>query len=371
MKDDPIYQRALGMLLGGACGDALGAPVEFCRHENDFDRFGPRGVRDFEASAWPPGAITDDTQLTLFTAEGLLRGWIRGVCKGICHWPSAAHHGILRWYHGQEGRWRLPHAPDGVLIQIDALRQRRAPGVTCLSALGAATQLGQLANNDSKGCGGVMRVAPVGIYTSGDQAFRLAAECARQTHGHPAGYLSAGWLGCCVAALLRGSTLARAMEDADAQLAASEEVKAQAPKALELVMALANARVEAAATIASGAWPGRIPRSLGQGWVGEEALAIAVYCALLADASRARGAEERTVFEDAVSLAVTHVGDSDSTGSITGQLLGAAYGAGAIPERWAGAVELREVIQQMAWWMVGTATGRLTAEALFETHPGW
>ncbi len=366
-----FYQRTYGCLLGGACGDALGAPIEFFTDERDLTRFGARGVREFEAGSAPAGAITDDTQMTLFTAEGLLRGWIRGCLKGTLHWPSGPHHGILRWYYTQAHTWRLPHAPDGYLMGIQALHQRRAPGNTCLTALGQTKELGAFADNDSKGCGGVMRVAPVGIYVGGESAFGIGADCARHTHGHPSGYLSAGWLACCVAGLLRDETLAEAASRADRALSQRAEVIEGGAKALETPRALANARVEAERTIASGVWPARIPTSLGQGWVGEEALAIAFYCALLAEAWHRRGATAVEAFEDAVSLAVTHIGDSDSTGSITGQLLGARFGAKAIPKRWAEAVELRDVIEKMASWLVGTATGRLPPASMFKLHPGW
>ena len=62
--------RILGCLLGGAVGDALGAPVEFTSLRNIRAEHGDLGVRDFVAGAWPAGTFTDDTQMTLFTAEG-------------------------------------------------------------------------------------------------------------------------------------------------------------------------------------------------------------------------------------------------------------------------------------------------------------
>ena len=71
-----------GCLLGGAVGDALGAPIEFMGLEEIRSRFGPRGVTDLTDGVWPAGSITDDTQMTLFTAEGLLRAQVRGALKG-------------------------------------------------------------------------------------------------------------------------------------------------------------------------------------------------------------------------------------------------------------------------------------------------
>jgi ADP-ribosylglycohydrolase len=83
--------------------------------------------------------------------------------------------------------------------------------------------------------------------------------------------------------------------------------------------------------------PEQLAERLGGGWVGEEALAIAV-CAALA----ARG------LPDGLLLAVNHSGDSDSTGSIAGNILGAMHGVGAIPASWLSQLELREVITTLA-----------------------
>jgi ADP-ribosylglycohydrolase len=71
--------------------------------------------------------------------------------------------------------------------------------------------------------------------------------------------------------------------------------------------------------------------------VAEEALAISLYCAIAAPD-----------LESALLLAVNHGGDSDSTGAITGNLLGAIHGERAIPRRWLDALELREEIERMA-----------------------
>ena len=77
---------------------------------------------------------------------------------------------------------------------------------------------------------------------------------------------------------------------------------------------------------------------LGQGWVAEETLAIAVYCAL----------KYSNDFEKGVLTAVNHSGDSDSTGSVTGQILGAYLGFEAIPQKYIQPLELKEVIIKYA-----------------------
>jgi ADP-ribosylglycohydrolase len=106
-----------GCLLGGAVGDALGAPVEFHSIQLICNKYGSAGITDYDTAYGRRGAITDDTQMTLF----------------------------------------------------------------------------------SKGCGGVMRVAPIGLIAENEErAFSLGCAAAAITHGHPSGYYSAG----CFAAII-------------------------------------------------------------------------------------------------------------------------------------------------------------------------
>ena len=95
-------ERFAGCLLGGAVGDALGAPVEFCTDAEICARF-PEGVREFAPAYGRVGAITDDTQMTLFTAEGLIRGFVRWQTRGIGPvFQSTVGHAYLRWLKTQE-----------------------------------------------------------------------------------------------------------------------------------------------------------------------------------------------------------------------------------------------------------------------------
>lgn len=77
---------------------------------------------------------------------------------------------------------------------------------------------------------------------------------------------------------------------------------------------------------------------LGQGWVAEETLAIAVYCAI----------KYETDFDKALIAAVNHEGDSDSTGAVTGNILGAKLGYDAIPQKYKNDLELHDVIVEIA-----------------------
>ena len=320
-----------GCLLGGAVGDALGAPVEFLELDAIRARYGAAGITELDEYDGRVGAITDDTQMTLFTAEGLLRAETRGRERGMCHPPSVVYLAYLRWLRTQGA-----HVPDppgtpldsGWLIGARALHVQRAPGNTCLAALrsGRMGTIGEPINN-SKGCGTVMRVAPAGIFPMGD-AFGLGADISAITHGHPAGYLAGGAMAEIVAQLLAGESLASSVDAALARLA-MEPGHEETTGSLRAALALAGSDGEPSAE--------RV-QSLGQGWVAEEALAIAVYCALVAGDDFAAG----------VRLAVNHSGDSDSTGAITGNLLGALLGVDAIPARWLAPLELRTEIERLA-----------------------
>jgi ADP-ribosylglycohydrolase len=321
--------RVLGCLLGGAVGDALGAPLEFLPLEEIERRHGPAGPAALGEAYGRRGAITDDTQMTLFTAEGLIRAFNRGAAGGALDVPGVVHGAYLRWLATQGTSPAGGVAEglcDGWLVGVRELWARRAAGATCLSAL-ASGRMGTLAApiNDSKGCGGVMRAAPAGFITWGD-AFMAGCEVAAITHGHPSGYLAAGVLAELIRALAAGAPLAEAVGGARQRLRRWKDHE-ECLAALDAAVARAAAGRATALEVTL----------LGAGWVGEEALAIGVLAALVA-----------RDFEHGVRLAVTHSGDSDSTGSIAGQILGTLLGVEAIPRRWLDALELRDVIAVVA-----------------------
>jgi ADP-ribosyl-[dinitrogen reductase] hydrolase len=196
----PDRDRYLGCLLGGAVGDALGGPVEFDSITAIRAKFGPAGVTSYQEAYGRRGAITDDTQMALFTAEGLIRARQRMLDRGVVNVEMVIHRAYLRWLSTQEETGRIPRhdfseqEPSGWLLSQVFLHHRRAPGNTCLMALRAGVPgTPKTPINDSKGCGGVMRVAPVGL-TDADNPFDLGSNAAALTHGHPSGWVSAGAL---------------------------------------------------------------------------------------------------------------------------------------------------------------------------------
>lgn len=334
---EPLHERFSGCLLGGAVGDALGYPVEFMQLPEIRRRYGEEGLHDLVRDSLQKVAlISDDTQMTLFTADGILVASEAPIAVDSHHYTTCMYHAFQRWLYTQTGV-RPHHLPASVL-ESDILNERRlyasrAPGQTCIQAL--RRHEGHLYGtmdspiNDSKGCGGVMRVAPVGLFWHHDPelAFRLACVNAAITHGHPCGYLSAGCLAGIVAGLVNGQSPGAALDDTVRILQGYEKHQA-CQASIDQARDLAAGSLEPLAAIAA----------LGAGWVGEEALAIGLYCALV------RPGDCRA----ALLLAVNHDGDSDSTGSITGNILGAALGLAALPPDWCASVELADFIRQTA-----------------------
>ncbi len=341
-KTVETIDRFTGCMLGGAIGDALGYPVEFMNAEEICAAYGkngitaPKVVKDRGCAL-----ISDDTQMTLFTAEGIIWADRLGGKTEISSYTSYVFYSYQRWLYTQEkmlasreyshvlGKDSFPSR----LMMTEELFEQRAPGNTCLEALRQAADhnYGRITAkiNNSKGCGGVMRVAPAGLYFHRDseRAFRMAAEFAAITHTHPTGYLAAGALGTIIAELVCGADIEEAVD-----------VAAYILKSYDGCMETFRALDHARSLDASDISPLEAVKRLGQGWVAEEALAIAVYCALCHSGSA----------ENALLLSVNHSGDSDSTGSVCGNIMGAYLGVRGLPKKWAKKTELADLVQDTA-----------------------
>ena len=338
MKDRDKYR---GCLLGGAAGDALGYPVEFMKASSIYGRYGNEGITCYDLDG-DNALISDDTQMTLFTATGIMLGATRGGIRGIAGPPwGYIHYSLRDWYRTQTERYPLSEdLRYSWLDDIPELFSRRAPGSTCLSVL-SSEKAGSVDSpiNDSKGCGGVMRVAPVGLYF-GDKKYhsveeidRIGAEAAALTHGHPLGYIPAAALVHIIALVSHSDMPLRSAVD-DMLKAIPSEFPAD--RFTEYFISIISYACDLAAS--SRISDIEAIEKLGEGWVAEEALAIAVYCAL----------RYHDDFDQALIAAVNHDGDSDSTGAITGNILGACLGFNAIPEKYIEHLELRDLIIEIA-----------------------
>lgn len=334
-KDAMVKDCIRGCLMAGAAGDALGYAVEFMSRESILARYGDKGITKFDVTSDGKAFVSDDTQMTLFTANGMLMGITRGDMRGIGGAPEDYVDGAyLDWYYTQTGKKREILIDDWHytwLRDLPELAHRRAPGNTCLAAC-EAMYYGMEVKNNSRGCGGIMRVAPLALLSVGylvrgerfysvDEMDKAGAETARVTHKHPLGFLPAAMLTHLLYKLVPMSVetvreeFEQLVEDTIEALdniykGEFEEDKRYLAELTRKVLALAGNGRSDADNI----------RSLGEGWTGEEAWGIALYCAM-------RHADS---VEDAIMAAVNHDGDSDSTGSICGNIMGAIHGYEAI-----------------------------------------
>lgn len=345
----PAFEVVHGCLLGGAVGDALGAPVEMLALPDILRRYGSQGVSGAAESY--RGKISDETQLTLFTVEALIRGAIRehAGSSGVSV-SGLVQMGLLAWLRGQGVP--VPEQPDplgSALTRYPALMSYRGPTHATTSAMQLVAErleprspLGTRAHpiNDSKGCAGVVRSAPFGFTQSLKYAFESACDAAALTHGNPSGWLPAGTFAGIVFGLSCGLDLRMAIELAVSELTRYDRHE-ETSEALALAIRLAGTTARR-----GGPMPGpEILESLGYGIIGPEALAIAVFAALCAETI---GGTPEQIFRNGVLLSVNHSGDSDSSGAICGGLLGARLGAKAVPEQWRTRLDAADVIERLS-----------------------
>ncbi len=324
MSDPTRAQRIRGSLLAGAAGDALGAPVEFISRPRILKFFGPKGVAGYVENKDGKGRITDDTQLTLFTAEGIE---LRPENPLESVWEA-----YLRWNETQKKDASFeklePQFRKGHLIRERQLYSYRAPGATCIGSLSNGVMgTPENALNSSKGCGTVMRAAPPGLVYSPDRAFEYGKLFSAMTHGHPTAYLAGAALSMLVACLVQGDALERAAEKTMIHTALQDNSQTVFDR-MDLAVRLANADLDPVPAIAR----------IGEGWVAEDALAIALYCAL----------KFRSNLRAALLTAVNITGDSDSAAAVTGNILGAMLGEDAIPKEWLDNLTERRIVEDQA-----------------------
>ena len=344
-----------GALLGGAIGDALGAPIEFMRFEQVMGILGTEGITDYII---PPGhkhaLVTDDTQLMMFTAEGLIRSATRAhrknkerTLEGI---SIAVFRAYLRWLYTQglqTARWSSKDY-DGWLVKVSRMHAYREPGVTCLTALGKGI-MGKLDKpiNNSLGCGCVMRVVPVGLVEDKERVFDVAIRLAAITHGNPTAYLSAGTLAYIIREIIEDKEIEEAVQAARVRV--SKEVGCEdLLEKLDLAIRLAKEGKPCRDQI----------EQIGSGFVAHEVLAMAIYAALSYPKDYLRG----------VLLGINHSGDSDSVGGITGCILGCYLGIQSIPIDLASKIELHREIKELATDLL---TFYQDGEEWLKKYPAW
>ncbi len=358
MEQDTLKDKIRGCLMAGAAGDALGYEVEFMSRHEILSRFGENGITKFALDYNDKALISDDTQMTLFTANGLLTGITMNRMQRLsCKAELIVMAAYLDWFYTQT-REIGKHEQITWLRELPEMYHKRAPGNTCMSACANIID-GKDVVNDSKGCGGIMRVAPMALlvdqspdsgryYCSLEDLAEGGCYIAEQTHQHPLGFLPAGLLTVLLYKLLP-LTPTQAKDNIDnivnetlaildvIRVGKYEEDKKYLRELTNKAVRLAHSDISDADAI----------RELGEGWVAEETWAVALFCAI----------RHIDSLEDAIIASVNHDGDSDSTGSVCGNIMGVVYGYEHIKEhnifcpegrKLEDALELSEIILAIA-----------------------
>lgn len=293
------------ILFGAAIGDALGWPVEFTSLEDIKAQYGPAGIEDLP----DPALITDDTQMTIALANGLLDA---GVSADLDTRMQAVGRRFAEWR-------RLQDDP----------QYSRAPGTASMAGsarFAAGASWYESGGLDSKGCGAAMRVAPIGYLYQWDpeQLDAVARSTAMITHRHPTAIASAVGAAAAVRFALDGvqvTDLVRAVYEAT--LGISDEFS-------DTLLKVGHV----------GGWVDEeaAMRHIGAGWVGDQAVALALYCVM-------RYPDD---YVGCIRRGANLTGDSDSVASIAGGISAARLGMEAIPAEWRDRIEWRDLLLDLA-----------------------
>jgi len=289
--------RFRGCIIGAAVGDCLGAPVEF--------------TRDVVVTGMPDDPrYTDDTQMSICVAEAL------STCGGDQEaFMIALTIHFIKWYEGQGDP-----------------KYNRAPGDTCMQAceaLLATSDWGMSGVLDSLDSGSAMRSAPVGLYWHSDltKVIEFGICSSEITHRHPAALCSSVASAMIASLAMQGVPVG--VWGHEVQIVTrgiSKEFVAGIQKAVELASTGADPNIA------------MTKKHLGEGWLGHEAVASALFCCMIHPDN----------FRRAVLTAANAEGDSDTIACIVGAWMGTRLGLNAIPKEWVERVEDSQKLMELA-----------------------
>ena len=300
-------EKAKGIIYGLAIGDVLGRPAEFMKLSSLKFKYGQKGIETLPE----PALFTDDTQMSIAVAEALNNA---GHCS-VTMINVILTREFIKWY--------------------DSPENNRSPGATCLKAVERMKQgmpAAKCGDKNSKGCGSAMRAAPIGFFYQHDSArLRDIAHAAGIcTHSHPTADAACIGAAYAVKHALDNSPPDRMLAEL---LAFTAGISTEFEQAILKVEEVLDWDDEEKAL-----------KHLSEGWLGEEALALALYCFL-----RSPDNYVATVLRGANTN-----GDSDSVACIAGSISGAYLGVRAIPAEWICKIEKSDYLGDLAERMART-----------------
>ena len=293
--------KAKGIIFGLAIGDALGFPTEFMSLPQIKVKYGQSGIKDLP----DPALFTDDTQMSIAIAEALITSGendIETIMKAI-------RNEFIKWLHSPENN--------------------RAPGRTCLTGVAnmeRGLHWSESGVTRSKGCGSAMRATSIGyLYQHDPEKLKEVAHASGIcTHGHPTGDAACIGAAYLVKLALDGISPDKMIPEL---LHFTESISEEFDRAILKVQECIGWEDEEKAL-----------DYLGEGWIGEEAVALALYCFL----------KYPNNYKKAILRGANTNGDSDSIACITGSISGAYLGIETIPEEWIEKIEETEYLEVLA-----------------------
>lgn len=288
-----------GCLLGLACGDALGRPVEFLTSAQIATEYGRvTEMRSNGAHGQPAGTVTDDTEMALCIARSLAAN------DGFDGDDVAARY--VEWY--ESGPLDVGGTTRAALERVREDTDWETAGQEVWE---------QLPEGDNAGNGSLMRCAPYALAYRGERLAEVVAADSRITHADPRCVESCVALATVIAALVDGADPSAAL--AAARRRASER---DAPGAVRTALS-ASDDPALASLDASGFVLDTLETALHDGLTARSA-------------------------EDAIVTAVNRGEDTDTTGAVAGAVAGARFGAGALPDRWLDELRVEGELRELA-----------------------
>lgn len=316
------------IILAGAIGDAFGFLIEFDNLDKIKYKYGADGlnIKYLGIDEW---VVSDDTQMTFFCLDSITP-YLNTYINDIDPINIKIYKSYLEWNKTQIFKSGEEINSNSFLANQKNMRKKQAPGLTCLQALGSK-KMGTIEKpiNDSKGCGTIMRTAPVSFLNSSlENIFLLGAKQGAITHGNPDGYLSAGFFSVLLKLIIEGKNLDEAF-NLSMSILEKDINHTNLKKYLLRIKeySLSDKRYERL----------ELNNIIGNGFVAEEALGIAYYCV-----------KKGNSFEDTLWLSANHNGDSDSTASLAAQLYVALNG---LPNNFKSSFKYLDVKNEFSYLM--------------------
>jgi ADP-ribosyl-[dinitrogen reductase] hydrolase len=309
-----------GVLLGLACGDALGRPVEFETAEAIQNEHGT--VEEMLADGMhgkPAGTITDDTQLALYIARSLVENGRfdpEDIATRFREWYNTDPFSI-----GRTTQWALYDLTTG--YSWDEAGQRAWEG-------------------NNAGNGSVMRCAPLALayHDDPDTLVEVSKHSSAITHYDPR---------CIYGCVVLNLTLAEIIDDADAPLqTALDHVEHEAPTEL----------IDALRPVCRSADPRIDPASLEPNGYVIGTLRTALYDGLSAESA-----------EEGIITAVNRGGDADTVGAVTGAVVGARFSKSEFPDRWLKVIDEISELDHLSHELLNCRFGISKASASYKYDP--